>query len=342
MIITFQDIIDNLFYVHKIYDKQTNTRKVVIFNNLSENKINAIQNRLLSSFVILCFSQEFTTHYAEVKEWFYFHENQGNSLTIPKNIKSIARFRVNINSMEVPDRCIGYLVYMLSSFFHLNDLLTDFYYIFGRKLTYEKEQFEKQTWESIIRDDFLFSILLFGLDNIIDIQKNSKTSKDYFDNIISTYRKYQSYYLETIAESELPVKNKFKNELRAELAIGQLTELYDNQYFDYIKEMSVEEIQKTKQIIWSLFALTVSPELVDEIHSDSILRTQIKKGIFTMDQAQDFLFPSSRNPDEYEKFELENKKYHYINSSIVSSLKDIVSGMVLSPLPLPFAPEQHS
>lgn len=228
---------------------------------------------------------------------------------------------------------------MLSSFFHLNDLLNDFYYIFGRKLIYEKEQFEKQTWESIIKDDFLFSILLFGLDNLIDIQQTSKSSKDYFDNLIETYRKYQDYYLETITESGLPVKEHFKKALSAELAIEQQIVLNDNRFFDYIKDMGSEEIQRTKQIILSLFALTVSPELVDEIHNDSILRNPVRDGAITIEQALNYLFTSSRSPEEYQKFELENKQYHYINPSISLSLKDVVSDRVLSPLPLPFSPE---
>ena len=339
MNITFQDIIDNLFFVHKKFNKQTNTRKVVIYNNDSYNKITAIRNRLLSSVVILCFSREFTTHYEEVLDWFDFYENQGKKQTTPKHVNKFAKFKVCINSQEVPDRCIGYLVYMLSSFFHLNDLLNDFYYIFGRKLIYEKEQFEKQTWESIIKDDFLFSILLFGLDNLIDIQQTSKSSKDYFDNLIETYRKYQDYYLETITESGLPVKEHFKKALSAELAIEQQIVLNDNRFFDYIKDMGSEEIQRTKQIILSLFALTVSPELVDEIHNDSILRNPVRDGAITIEQALNYLFTSSRSPEEYQKFELENKQYHYINPSISLSLKDVGSDRVLSPLPLPFSPE---
>lgn len=339
MSITFQDIIDNLFYIHEDYNKQTNTRKVVIYNNDSDNKNKAIRNRLLSSLVILCFSREFTTHYEKVLDWFDFYENQGKKQTTPKHVNEFAEFKVCINRQEVPDRCIGYLVYMLSSFFHLNDLLVDFYYIFGRKLTYEKEQFEKQTWESIIKDDFLFSILLFGLDNLIDIQKTSKSSKDYFDNLIKTYRKYQDYYLETITESRLPVEANFKEALKAELAIEQQIVLNDNRFFDFIKDMGSEEIQRTKQIILSLFALTVSPELVDEIHNDSILRNQVRDGAITIEKALNYIFTSSRSPEEYQKFELENKQYHYIKSSIPLSLKDVVSDRVLSPLPLPFSPE---
>ena len=110
-------------------------------------------------------------------------------------------------------------------------------------------------------------------------------------------------------------------------------------YFDYIIDMNSKEIQRTKQIILSLFALTASPELVKKIHEDSILRTQIKEGVVTIDQALDFLFLQSRNLDEYQKFALENKNYHYINSAIASSLKDVVSDRILSPFPLPFAPE---
>ena len=136
MIITFQDIIDNLFYVHIKYNKQTNTRKVVVYNNDSANKMSSIQKRLLSSVIILYFSQEFTTHYKKVRDLFDFYENQGNELTTPKHVNKFAKFKVPINRQEVPDRCIGYLVYMLSSFFHLNDLLNDFFYIFGRKLVY--------------------------------------------------------------------------------------------------------------------------------------------------------------------------------------------------------------
>ena len=76
MSITFQDIIDNLFYIHEDYNKQTNTRKVVIYNNDSDNKNKAIRNRLLSSVVILCFSREFTTHYKELLDWLDFSKNQ--------------------------------------------------------------------------------------------------------------------------------------------------------------------------------------------------------------------------------------------------------------------------
>ena len=256
-----------------------------------------------------------------------------------KHVNKFAKFKVRISRKEVPDRCIGYLVYMLSSFFHLNDLLDDFYYIFGRKLIYEKEQFSEQTWESIIKDDFLFSILLFGLDNLIDIQQKSKSSKDYFDNLIKTYHKYKDYYLKTITESELPVKDKFKKELSAELAIEQQIVLNDNRFFDYIKDMGSEEIQRTKRIILSLFALTVSPELVNEKHNDSILRNQIRNDDISIDRALIYLFTSSRDLEEYQKFELENKHYHYINPSILLSLKDVVSDRVLSPFPLPFSPE---
>lgn len=339
MIITFQDIIDNLFYVHIKYNKQTNTRKVVVYNNDSANKMSSIQKRLLSSVIILCFSQEFTTHYKKVRDLFDFYENQGNELTTPKHVNKFAKFKVPINRQEVPDRCIGYLVYMLSSFFHLNDLLNDFYYIFGRKLVYEKQQFEEQTWESIIKDDFLFSMLLFGLDNLIIIQKTSKSSKEYFDNLITTYSKYQKVYLDTIIDSKLPVKDSFNRELNAKLEVEEQVVLNDNSYFDYIIDMNSKEIQRTKQIILSLFALTASPELVKKIHEDSILRTQIKEGVVTIDQALDFLFLQSRNLDEYQKFALENKNYHYINSAIASSLKDVVSDRILSPFPLPFAPE---
>lgn len=339
MNITFQDIIDNLFYVHIRFNEQMNTRQVVIYNNDSDNKNKCIQKRLLSSLVILCFSREFTTHYEEVLDWFDFSKNEGKKQNTLKHVNKFAEFKVRIKSKEVPDRCIGYLVYMLSSFFHLNDLLDDFYYIFGRKLTYEKEQFEIQTWESIIKDDFLFSILLFGLDNLIDIQQTSKSSKDYFDNLIETYRKYQDYYLETITESGLPVIERFKKALSAELAIEQQIVLNDNHFFDYIKDMDSEEIQRTKQIIFSLFALTVSPKLVDEIHNDSILRNQIRDGVITIKQALNYLFTPSRGLEEYQKFELENKRYHYINHSILLSLNDVVSDRVLSPLPLPFSPE---
>ena len=228
MIITFQDIIDNLFYVHIKYNKQTNTRKVVVYNNDSANKMSSIQKRLLSSVIILCFSQEFTTHYKKVRDLFDFYENQGNELTTPKHVNKFAKFKVPINRQEVPDRCIGYLVYMLSSFFHLNDLLNDFYYIFGRKLVYEKQQFEEQTWESIIKDDFLFSMLLFGLDNLIIIQKTSKSSKEYFDNLITTYSKYQKVYLDTIIDSKLPVKDSFNRELNAKLEVEEQVVLNDN------------------------------------------------------------------------------------------------------------------
>ena len=274
-----------------------------------------------------------------MRDLFDFYENQGNELTTPKHVNKFAKFKVPINRQEVPDRCIGYLVYMLSSFFHLNDLLNDFYYIFGRKLVYEKQQFEEQTWESIIKDDFLFSMLLFGLDNLIIIQKTSKSSKEYFDNLITTYSKYQKVYLDTIIDSKLPVKDSFNRELKAKLEVEEQVVLNDNSYFDYIIDMNSKEIQRTKQIILSLFALTASPELVKKIHEDSILRTQIKEGVVTIDQALDFLFLQSRNLDEYQKFALENKNYHYINSAIASSLKDVVSDRILSPFPLPFAPE---
>ena len=103
--------------------------------------------------------------------------------------------------------------------------------------------------------------------------------------------------------------------------------------------MGSEEIQRTKRIILSLFALTVSPELVNEIHNDSILRNQVRYGPMNIKEALYCLFTSSRSPEEYQKFELENKHYHYINPSILLSLKDVVSDRVLSPLPLPFSPE---
>ena len=266
--ITIREIKENIFYVYeyqsKLMDsdsgeKQGRKVRVGIFDNKIEKYF---YRRLLACIIILKHSKEFQKYHSnifeniitQVRNESYFPESLSNL----QNIDSYMRFtRNNIDDIEISSKPVVYLLFILISFYNLNNLLNDFYLIFNRTFTYEKQQLEIQDWDSLIKDDFLLNMLIFGLDEL----ELSENSEKYFESLQDKYIEKQKFYHQVIKSKELNVSSKLYRSIDVEKFLIEEKDkmiLENNKLFDYLNEMTDEEREDTEKLILSLFLLLVA------------------------------------------------------------------------------------
>lgn len=331
--ITIREIKENIFYIYeyqsKLMDsdsgeKQGRKVRVGIFDNKIEKYF---YRRLLACIIILKHSKEFQKYHSnifeniitQVRNESYFPESLSNL----QNIDSYMRFtRNNIDDIEISSKPVVYLLFILISFYNLNNLLNDFYLIFNRTFTYEKQQLEIQDWDSLIKDDFLLNMLIFGLDEL----ELSENSEKYFESLQDKYIEKQKFYHQVIKSKELNVSSKLYRSIDVEKFLIEEKDkmiLENNKLFDYLNEMTDEEREDTEKLILSLFVFEISDKLKQEIANRSILEEWVtSKKISLPDALNKSRKDGFNNLNEYQKLQPLEQIYRYIDEEIANILEN--------------------
>lgn len=335
--ITIRDIKENIFYVHKLsttlmddnsQEKAVRKVRVGIMDNINMY----FYRRLLACIIILHHSREFQEKHSGIfeeiiKELDYPDiTNNLKSIDDYINSKSIDDYinsnRRKLDAIDISSKPVTYLLFFLISFYNLNDLLRDFHTIFNRTLSYEKQVFDPQNWDSLIKDDFLFSMLIFGLDEL----ELSGTSEEYFESLQNRYVEKQKFYHQEIKSNNLKVTSKLYRSIDADIfLIEDRTILKENELFTYLKKMkSKEERSEAEALRLSLFVFQVSPEFYQKIKEITIQGED-----FSSDDEKSLCkaLKKSRRAglndlSEYQKIQSLEKIYRYIDEDIATTFAD--------------------
>ncbi|QNL41616.1 hypothetical protein H8787_05910 [Streptococcus sp. NSJ-72] len=326
--ITIRDIKENIFYVNEYQTyKENNSREVQgrkvrvgIFDNYTGKYF---YRRLLACIIILKHSQEFPKYYSNIFGDIIEEVDFPDSLNSLRSIDKYMKFNGNrIDNIEISSKPVVYLLFFLISFYNLNNLLNDFYLIFNRTFTYEKQRFEEQGWDSLIKDDFLLNMLIFGLDEL----ELSETSQEYFDSLQNRYIEKQKFYHQVIESNNLKFTSKFYNSIYADNFLIDDDDkiiLEENKLFTYLKDMTPEERRQTEELILSLFVFQISAEYYQKIIDTTIQGEDISSGKKSLCKALE----SSRRAGlndliEYQKIQSLEKMYRYIDEDIATTFAD--------------------
>lgn len=237
-----------------------------------------------------------------------------------RKVDQYLKIRSNrIDKIEVP-KSIAYLLFMLISFYNLNGLLNDYYLMFNRTFAYEKEQLVIQKWDSLLKDDFLLYMLIFGLDEL----ELSENSSEFFESLQERYIEKSAFYQKVIQERELRVTKSFKKSVNIQeflITDDDKTRLRENEVFENLKKMTAEERKQTEELILSLFIFNVSNELRQKIEEISYQGSQILGKQLSLVKA---IKKAQLNEDliEYQRIQPLEQTYRYIDEDIASMFAD--------------------
>ena len=336
--VTIRDIKENIFYVFKYQSKlkdghygEKQVRKVRV--GIFDKKSDYFYKRLLACIIILKHSREFQKFHSDIFEDIIKEIDFPDSLNNLQNIDNYIEFtRNNIDDIEISSKPIVYLLFILISFYNLNDLLNDFYLIFNRTFTYEKQQLEIQSWDSLIKDDFLLNMLIFGLDEL----KSSATSQEYFESLQDKYIEKQMLYHQTINDRELSVSSQLYRSIDVEKFLIKEEDkiiLENNKLFDYLNKMTDEEREDTEKLILSLFVFEVSDKLKQAIANRSIQWKWITDKKISLREALDESRKAGFNHlNEYQTLQPLEQIYRYIDEDIATTFADKNISCKLEPL----------
>lgn len=336
--VTIRDIKENIFYVFKYQSKlkdghygEKQVRKVRV--GIFDKKSDYFYKRLLACIIILKHSREFQKFHSDIFEDIIKEIDFPDSLNNLQNIDNYMKFtRNNIDDIEISSKPIVYLLFILISFYNLNDLLNDFYLIFNRTFTYEKQQLEIQSWDSLIKDDFLLNMLIFGLDEL----KSSATSQEYFESLQDKYIEKQMLYHQTINDRELSVSSQLYRSIDVEKFLIKEEDkiiLENNKLFDYLNKMTDEEREDTEKLILSLFVFEVSDKLKQAIANRSIQWKWITDKKISLREALDESRKAGFNHlNEYQTLQPLEQIYRYIDEDIATTFADKNISCKLEPL----------
>lgn len=317
---------ENIFYVH-IKNQQ-------IIREDSENKLvkkvtvgcfdtkahKYFYRRLFACMIILKNSKKFQEDYPNLFEDIIERKddfaNFPDSLEDLTNIDKYINIKKNrIDNIEV-SKPVAYLLFMLISFFNLNGLLNDFYLMFNRTFAYEKEQLVIQNFDSLLKDDFLLSMLIFGLDEL----GLHEDSSEYFESLQAKYIEKSNFYQKVIQEKELIVSKSFKNSVNIKeflIKDDDKIRLRENEVFENLKNMTLEEKEQTEELILSLFVFNISPKLRQEIEEKSYLSSQISSKSLSLEEAIQKTH-LRKDLEEYQWIQPLEQAYRYIDKDIVA------------------------
>lgn len=336
--ITIRDLKENIFYVHKLsttlmddnsQEKAVRKVRVGIMDNINKY----FYRRLLACIIILNHSREFQEKHSgifeEIIKELDYPDITNNLQNIDDyiNSKSIDDYinsnRRKLDAIDISSKPVTYLLFFLISFYNLNDLLRDFHKIFNRTFSYEKQVFDPQNWDSLIKDDFLLGMLIFGLDEL----ELCETSKEYFESLQDRYIEKQKFYHQVIENNNLKVTSKLYRSINADdflIEDGDRIILEGNELFTYLKNMTPKEKTQTEALILSLFVFQVSPELYQTIKEITIQGEN-----FSSDDEESLCkaLNNSRRPGlndliEYQKIQSLEKIYRYIDEEIATTFAD--------------------
>ena len=263
-----------------------------------------------------------------------------DSLEDLTKIDEYIKYKKNrIDNIEV-SKPVAYLLFMLISFYNLNGLLNDFYLMFNRTFAYEKEQLVIQNLDSLLKDDFLLSMLIFGLDEL-GLYKDSsecfeslqdelglyEDSSEYFESLQEKYIEKSNFYQKVIQEKELIVSGSFKKSVNTKeflIKDDDKIRLRENEVFENLKNMTSEERKQTEELILSLFVFNISPKLRQEIEEKSYLSSQISSKSLSLEEAIQKTH-LRKDLEEYQWIQPLEQAYRYIDQDIAALLanKDI-------------------
>ncbi|HFU4509588.1 TPA: hypothetical protein ACGPA8_000565 [Streptococcus suis] len=328
MTITIREIKENIFYVNERQNESEQgimVRKVTVGNFYTKHN-NSFYRRLLACIIILKSSKKIQEDYPELfgdiikrldKEGFPDALDHLSKLD-----KYVKYNRNNIDDTQVP-KPVAYLLFMLVSFYNLNGLLNDFYLMFSRTFAYEKEQLVIQKLDCLLKDDFLLSMLIFGLDEL----ELSEDSFEYFESLQEKYIEKSNFYQDVIQEKKLIVSKSFEQSVNTKVFLIKDEDkalLKENEVFDNLKKMTPEERKQTEELILSLFVFNISPRLRQEIEEKSYLSSQISSKSLTL---VDAIKKTHVRKDlkEYQWIQPLEQAYRYIDEDIADCFvnKDI-------------------
>lgn len=321
MTITIREIKENIFYVNERQKKSKKgimVRKVTIGNfNTDHNKY--FYRRLLACIIILKSSKKIQEDYPELFEDIIKRLDKEGFPDALDNLSKLDKYvkynRNNIDDTQVP-KPVAYVLFMLTSFYNLNNLLNDFYVIFKRTFAYEKEQLQIQDWYSLVTDDFLLSILISGLDEL----ELCENSLEYFQALQDKYIEKKEFYKQIILKQEPKKLAKFEQTVDLEeFFIEQENEalLETNEIFMSLKGMTPVDRKETEKLILSLFVFSISAELQEEIYTKTIHGKLITSKKLSLPDAIESIVESvENNLLEYENFQPLEQVYRYIDEDI--------------------------
>ena len=328
MTITIREIKENIFYVNERQNESKQgimVRKVTV-GNFNTKHNNSFYRRLLACIIILKSSKKIQKAYPELFEDIIKRLDKEGFPDALDNLGKLDKYvkynRNNIDDTQVP-KPVAYLLFMLVSFYNLNGLLNDFYLMFNRTFAYEKEQLVIQKWDSLLKDDFLLSMLIFGLDEL----ELFEDSSEYFESLQEKYIDKSNFYQDVIQEKKLIVSKSFERLVYTkEFLIKDEDKalLKENEVFDNLKKMTPEERKQTEELILSLFVFNISPKLRQEIEEKSYLSSQISSKSLSL---VDAIKKTHVRKDlvEYQWIQPLEQAYRYIDEDIADCFvnKDI-------------------
>lgn len=328
MTITIREIKENIFYVNERQNESKQgimVRKVTV-GNFNTKHNNSFYRRLLACIIILKSSKKIQKAYPELFEDIIKRLDKEGFPDALDNLRKLDKYvkynRNNIDDTQVP-KPVAYLLFMLVSFYNLNGLLNDFYLMFNRTFAYEKEQLVIQKWDSLLKDDFLLSMLIFGLDEL----ELFEDSSEYFESLQEKYIDKSNFYQDVIQEKKLIVSKSFERLVNTkEFLIKDEDKalLKENEVFDNLKKMTPEERKQTEELILSLFVFNISPKLRQEIEEKSYLSSQISsKSLSLVDAIKKTHV--KKDLEEYQWIQPLEQAYRYIDEDIADCFvnKDI-------------------
>lgn len=348
--ITIGVIKENIFYVHiknqeKIKEDSENKlgRKVTV--GYFGDKIHSyFYKRLFACMIILKNSKKIQEYYPNLFDDII--ERKDDFAKFPDSLEDLTKIdeyikykKNRIDNIEV-SKPVAYLLFMLISFYNLNGLLNDFYLMFNRTFAYEKEQLVIQNLDSLLKDDFLLSMLIFGLDEL-GLYKDSsecfeslqdelglyEDSSEYFESLQEKYIEKSNFYQKVIQEKELIVSGSFKKSVNTKeflIKDDDKIRLRENEVFENLKNMTSEERKQTEELILSLFVFNISPKLRQEIEEKSYLSSQISSKSLSLEEAIQKTH-LRKDLEEYQWIQPLEQAYRYIDQDIAALLanKDI-------------------
>lgn len=323
MTITIREIKENIFYVNEKQkeSKQGMMVRKVTVGNFNTKHNNYFYRRLLACIIILKSSKKIQEDYPDLFEDIIKRLGTEGFPDALDNLKKLDEYvkynRNNIDDTQVP-KPVAYVLFMLISFYNLNNLLNDFYIIFNRTFAYEKEQLQIQDWYSLVTDDFLLSILIWGLDEL----ELYKKPLEYFQALQKKYIEKKEFYKKIILDKEPENYNKFKQHVDLEEFFIEQEDkalLETNEIFMSLKSMTLDDRREAEELILSLFVFSISAELQRKIYATTIHGNLITRKKLSLPEAiENIVVNVGNNLLEYENFQPLEHVYRYIDEEIVT------------------------
>ena len=185
-------------------------------------------------------------------------------------------------------------------------------------INYDKVRFEEQSPESLILDDMLLSIMLYGLKSL----KNTNSYEEYYKKLCLKFLDLSVHYLDILEESNKKF-NRLSKRLKQDAIylINPSEETLDGpkQAFEFIKSMTSIEFEETQSMLFNLFVYKIdhSTYMDNVSKQDDLFLNPYDQKIFKK------IIEDKENTEKLKDYYFEDGPFHHTTYSFEASLQEL-------------------